>query len=276
MYGGQIYTAGFIGSYIVAAALSFGYQVRGTVRSDGKAAVSHKTHGNNLKYTTAVVPDVAAPSAFDGASKDVHGVVHVASNMSFNNDPAKESIDQGLNTPADKRDDDPRFGQIVYAAAKTEEERAAWTFVRDQKPGFGFNSVLPNYNAGRVLPGVPRGPSGQGITNVYQGNPDMGFPAQWMINVEDDAKIHIACLADKTVNGERVLQFTHPFNWNDVLAVIRQLRPQAKTIEDIKGQQRDWSTVDNEIGAELLRKLWGRDGHRTFEESVRNNLELME
>lgn len=80
---------GFIGSYIVAAALSFGYRVRGTVRSDGKAAVSHKTHGNNLKYTTAVVPDVAAPSAFDGASKDVHGVVHVASNMSFNNDPAK-------------------------------------------------------------------------------------------------------------------------------------------------------------------------------------------
>lgn len=41
------------------------------------------------KSTIAVVPDVAAPSAFDGAIKDVHGIVHVASNMSFNNDPAK-------------------------------------------------------------------------------------------------------------------------------------------------------------------------------------------
>lgn len=101
---------------------------------------------------------------------------------------------------------------------------------------------------------------GSGNHQRVPGQSGHGFPAQWMINVEDDAKIQIACLADKTVNGERLLRFAHPFDWNDVLAVIRRLRPQATTVEDTKGQQRDWSTVDNERGAELSRKLWDRMG----------------
>lgn len=32
----------------------------------------------------------------------------------------------------------------VYAASKTEGERAAWKWVKENQPGFTFNSVLPN------------------------------------------------------------------------------------------------------------------------------------
>jgi hypothetical protein len=33
---------------------------------------------------------------------------------------------------------------VVYAASKTEGERAAWRYMKDNKPDFTFNSVLPN------------------------------------------------------------------------------------------------------------------------------------
>lgn len=151
----------------------------------------------------------------------------------------------------------------------------AYQFVQERGPGFVLNSVCPNFIAGRVLPGVALEPSGSGIINVFREIRDLNFLAQWMIDVEDDAKIHVACLADKTMNAERVLGYARPFNWNDVLRAIRKVRPEAKVIGDIEGQATDLMEVDTGRGAELLRKWWGQHGYTTFEESVRRNLEHM-
>lgn len=35
---------------------------------------------------------------------------------------------------------------VVYAASKTEGERAAWTWYQENKPKYAFNTVLPNFN----------------------------------------------------------------------------------------------------------------------------------
>lgn len=40
---------------------------------------------------------------------------------------------------------------IVYAASKTEAERAAWKFVEEEKPAFEFSTVLPSVNFGAPL-----------------------------------------------------------------------------------------------------------------------------
>jgi hypothetical protein len=45
------------------------------------------------------------------------------------------------NTPAEIK------ALMVYAASKTEGERAAFNWVKKNKPGFVFNSVLPDYTA---------------------------------------------------------------------------------------------------------------------------------
>jgi nucleoside-diphosphate-sugar epimerase len=42
------------------------------------------------------------------------------------------------NTPAEAKP------FIIYGASKTEGERAAWNWVKENKPGFAFNAVLPN------------------------------------------------------------------------------------------------------------------------------------
>jgi nucleoside-diphosphate-sugar epimerase len=37
-------------------------------------------------------------------------------------------------------------GLFCYAASKTEGEKAAWKWVEDNKPGFEFNTVLPEFS----------------------------------------------------------------------------------------------------------------------------------
>lgn len=43
------------------------------------------------------------------------------------------------------------YAFLVYAASKTEGERALWNFVKKEQPPFVVNSVLPNFNVGRVV-----------------------------------------------------------------------------------------------------------------------------
>lgn len=50
------------------------------------------------------------------------------------------------NTPEEERP------FTVYAASKTEGERAAWKFVKKNNPGFILNTVLPNMTVGVQLP----------------------------------------------------------------------------------------------------------------------------
>ena len=35
---------------------------------------------------------------------------------------------------------------VVYAASKTEAEREAWKWHKENKPDFALNTVLPNWN----------------------------------------------------------------------------------------------------------------------------------
>jgi nucleoside-diphosphate-sugar epimerase len=67
--------SGFVAAQVVEAFLKAGFKVVGTVRSQStaqKVRETHKTAGDNLSF--AIVPDIAAPHAFDEAVKGVDGV----------------------------------------------------------------------------------------------------------------------------------------------------------------------------------------------------------
>ncbi|KIW66542.1 hypothetical protein PV04_05866 [Phialophora macrospora] len=49
-------------------------------------------------------------------------------------------------TPPDAR------GFLVYAASKVQGGKEAWKWVEENKPGFAFNTVLPPFNVGTILP----------------------------------------------------------------------------------------------------------------------------
>ena len=66
-----------------------------------------------------------------------------------------------------------------------------------------------------------------------------------MINVTDNARIHLAALMDGSVKRERILMFDTPLSWSDIVDVIREIRPDTKLPEHLQDQSRDLGEPDN-------------------------------
>jgi nucleoside-diphosphate-sugar epimerase len=91
--GGKVLVSGvngFVASHIADSLLNLGFTVRGTVRSEEKAAWIKEalTKSNpSVPFEVILVPDITAPNAWDEAVKGVDGIVHVAGDMNFRPDP---------------------------------------------------------------------------------------------------------------------------------------------------------------------------------------------
>jgi len=162
----------------------------------------------------------------------------------------------------------------VYSASKTQGEQAAWRFMGEKKPNFVLNTILPNCNIGKILSVEHQGyPSTAGwvkaLWNGFEGQEDLKFnPPQYYINVQDNARVHVAALILRGVRAQRLFTFAYPFTWNDILAIFRKLYPQRKFIDDIPDLGADLSTVENRPAEELLKKM-GQQGWTNLEESVK-------
>lgn len=66
----------------------------------------------------------------------------------------------------------PERAWAVYASSKTEAEKALWKFVKDQKPGFVVNSILPDTNYGTILAGGEAVTSAKWVKSLYDGDID--------------------------------------------------------------------------------------------------------
>lgn len=69
---------------------------------------------------------------------------------------------------------DPSRTFTVYAASKTQAERAVWKFVQENNPHFVVNAVNPNGNMGRIL--ATTGPTGSWIPSVARGELPLHVP----------------------------------------------------------------------------------------------------
>ncbi|PWY88118.1 cinnamoyl-CoA reductase [Aspergillus sclerotioniger CBS 115572] len=161
---------------------------------------------------------------------------------------------------------------LVYAASKTEGERHAWNWVRENDPGFVFNTVLPGTNFGKILhPHIP-GSTMSFIRGLQAGNDFAvrAIPPQWFINVQDTARLHITALLDRSVTSERIFGFARPFNWTDVLDVLRESGVKDGVLPAVpENEARDLGeVVPSRRAEELLVRSWGREGWVGLEESV--------
>lgn len=163
----------------------------------------------------------------------------------------------------------------VYSASKMQSEQAAWKWMEDNKPDFILSTVLPNANMGLVLDPAHQGtPSTVGwlkaLWNGFEGQEDLQKnPPQYYVNVQDNARVHVAALICPDVKNERLFSFAHPYNWNDILAVFRELYPQHKFINDYPDLGRDLSKVSNERAEELV-KRFDRPGWTSLRDSVKD------
>ena len=161
----------------------------------------------------------------------------------------------------------------VYGASKTQSEQAAWKWMKENKPNFMLNAILPNANMAKVLSPENQGtPSTTGwlkaLWDGFEGHEDLkGNPPQYHVNVQDTARVHVAALLSPDVEGERLFAFAHPYNWNDILHMFRKLYPEHKFVDDFADLGRDLSKVANGRAEELV-KRFGRDEWTGLEQSV--------
>ncbi|KIW73874.1 hypothetical protein PV04_01957 [Phialophora macrospora] len=181
------------------------------------------------------------------------------------NDSVVEAVHKKLVSPE-------AMSFMVYAASKTEQERAFFKWVGENKPGFAVNSVLPNMNMGKIL--MPEGSTStmgwiRGLLNGEEGMMKM-MPPQYFIDVHDDARVHVAALLDPTVQNERLFAFAQAFNWTDIIGILTKLRPGNQQIpKPPPNEGRDLSDVKGRKRAEdLIKSFFGVSGWTGLEESI--------
>ncbi|KAG6353785.1 hypothetical protein INS49_005265 [Diaporthe citri] len=182
-----------------------------------------------------------------------------------------EAVEMAWKTDAVEKD-----AFVVYAASKTESERAVWNWARETEPDFVINTVLPNANFGAILSPENQGyPStARWIKAVLDGHHDSikHIPPQYYVNVQDTARLHVIALASPTVKDERVFAFTEPFNFNDIIDVLRRQYPGDERWVEVPDQRQDLSKIEPiKRAEELLEEAYGFR-FTGLEQSVKDNV----
>ena len=163
---------------------------------------------------------------------------------------------------------------VVWAAAKATAEKALWQFVADHRPSFQVATVIPNMNFGPPVDSQPLSSTGLCIPDLLKSEekPNLYFPAQHFVHVRDCAKLHVAALLDPSQNGERIFACAAPFNWNDVLHILRDIKPDKSIRDDFQDLGRDVSVLPNDAAEQLLRKHYNH-GWTSLKETVIQNIQ---
>ena len=98
---------------------------------------------------------------------------------------------------------------------------------------------------------------------------------EYFVNVQDNARLHLAALIHPDVENERIYAFADPYNWNDLLATFRELYPDRKFIDDLPNLRHDLSIVKTKPRSEQLLRDLGRPGFTGLKESVKACVESL-
>ena len=168
---------------------------------------------------------------------------------------------------------DPARPMHIYSASKVEGERAAWEFMKKEKPNFVLNTVVPNFNIGEILDQSQPGSSAGFIKALWSGNPQIigmlqNSPPQFVINVKDNARLHVAALSMEDVKGERLLALGEPFNYSRLVESLKKIDPSKSFPPPVKGEGKNLGTVDMERSLELLKRM-GVENLTSLDESMK-------
>ena len=93
-----------------------------------------------------------------------------------------------------------------------------------------------------------------------------------MVDVKDIALLHVAAVLDPAIANARLQAWGPARNWNDVLAIMRNLRPQHRFIPDLPHARYLGASTDTSEPFALLKKWGNQNGWRPLEETLGDNL----
>ncbi|KAM6536195.1 hypothetical protein FALCPG4_002209 [Fusarium falciforme] len=173
----------------------------------------------------------------------------------------------------------PERGGVVYAASKTEAEKAVWKYHeenRDKRPDLVVNTVLPNFNFGKSLDPVNQGyPSSSGLpVALWQGQVTPFhhiIVPQYYINVQDTGRLHVAAAVFDHIKERRIFGFAGRFNWDEILDILRKVAPNKEFPTNFSSGS-DANEIKPRAEAEQLLRDLGRPGWVSLEETVLANV----
>ncbi|KAF2197631.1 NAD(P)-binding protein [Delitschia confertaspora ATCC 74209] len=162
----------------------------------------------------------------------------------------------------------------VYCASKTQAEKIGFEWVNEHKPHFTFNTVVPNCNFGIVASPQNTGfnTSAGLLKSIFHGSPMAPnvISAQFYVDVEDTALLHMAALTQPDVQNERLFAFAAKFTWNEILYIFRKLYPERTFLKDVQEPPADVGTISGEVHdrAEELLRRFGKNGFTSLERAL--------
>ena len=100
---------------------------------------------------------------------------------------------------------------------------------------------------------------------------------EYFVDVRDTARLHVAGVIDPDIKNERIFAFSETYTWNQILGILRKLRPKHKLVEDIADNSEDLSTVVPKPRAEaILKKNFGQAQFIGLEASLKENIAHLE
>jgi len=235
--------SGFIASRIVELLLAKGYRVRGTVRSLKKERelAALRTLAGAAERLELVEADLNAAGAFDAPAGGCEHVIHTASPYSLDAaDPQRDLVDPAVNGTRNVLGachrartvvrvvltssmaaitDEPPADHVLteqdwntqsslernpYYYSKTLAERAAWTFVDQEKPRFDLIVINPFLVIGpSLVPGL--NVSNRIFVDLLKGTYPGILSLTWgLVDVRDVAEAHVRAMETPAAHGRYI------------------------------------------------------------------------
>jgi dihydroflavonol-4-reductase len=253
--------SGFVASQIVALLLERGHRVRGTVRRlDRKPLIDPLRRLPGSERLELVEADLLDAASLERAAAGLDALVHAASPYTMEyQDAQKELVDPALHgtrstlracalagsvrrvvltsSVAAVCDEPPprplteadwnqqsSLERNAYSYSKVVAERAAWSFVESERPGFDLVAINPVAVVGPSL--VPPLNTSNGILSSLLGG---GYPAlvdlAWtFVDVRDVARAHVAALERPAAHG-RYLCANLTLSMRELVERVRRVLP---------------------------------------------------
>ncbi|KAH8428361.1 uncharacterized protein LDX57_006062 [Aspergillus melleus] len=177
--------------------------------------------------------------------------------------------DEAIKAALDPTTPERAKGLLGYCASKTEAEKAAWQWIKENNPRFTFNAILPCYTIGRVLHEKINGSTMGWVRDLLTGDRQI-FSLYVPLDVIDIARLHALALLNPNIVSQRIFGFGSPLNLTDIVSILRKLRPENKQIPN--APEIDWNEESIILPAKkaekLLQDFCGRKGWTTAEDSI--------
>ncbi|RCK67802.1 putative NADPH-dependent methylglyoxal reductase GRP2 [Candida viswanathii] len=216
------------------------------IEGTNNALSAIKTHGPQIKHVVITSSYVAVGYFFE------------------HTDPSKTVTEDNWNQITyESAKENPVKG---YFGSKTYAEKAAWDFLKNEKPTFTLTTVNPAYVFGpqafEIKDKSQLNTSAELINAVLKLNKDSDLGENntgYFTDIRDVARAHIAGFENPELHGQRLLMVEDGFTSQTLLNQIRKGFPQlAEKLPVGKPEQADdWKALTNKVDNSRTRELLG-------------------